>query len=340
MGNSIASYSSKDNEGEFGRVRTLKEKGSLFEQYITDTFRNKEETYWDDNNIKLYDVNGKILNNRQRLKAIIKYPYKSRACCTKSQYIPVALPYVSKKGLNPGTIRYTYPAIKVFDGENIDWEKNCKWKTNNIDLDFNSGLKNKNKIYSCNNDSGRPECDCSSFYLNDKIDQKPINLCDRVIEMRVKSNNYNTLEKELYGTIFENHSYYNTRLNKEQSISGDLTYNHSNNNAYPDCNCANSIYIKDPLNSDLPDSQKNNFYWKNTFQQLMDKQCTDNKDVTNKYVDKIYNDPTSLCVNTLKNSKLTALDKSKINVKQICNQKGITIKPYDKADSKPKELFF
>ena len=248
MGNSYSIKKDSQNhindKYNFGTISN----NTLLEKYIINFFKN----YRNSNETK--DISNFIDADRV-IKNIHILPHnKIRACCTGSLTIPIALPYVVK---NRNTIKYSYPLIPIFKTEK-ELSKNCtinkyNFKYDNFDINNLFATQNKKK----NNN------ECTNFYNNQIINNKNYGFCKKVKETRSLSSYFPDIKNKVYGgtdiyPLDNKFNYKNNNLDIDQKYL----------NAYPDCNCINSIpYNKVKKNSSATTDMKN------AIQQLGDSYC-------------------------------------------------------------------
>ena len=310
MGNSLDVH--RDQENQFGKLKTTKEGGTLLNDFITDTFKNNYDTYWEDEGLPASSP------TQKRARALSRYPFVTRACCTGSTHIPIELPYydpIAKK------VKSAYPLLKVLENENdpICGREVEGIKTNlKINKDDSTEYKDP---FTSQGSSGQ----CTTFYSAEKANygNKSAGFCDRVIDIRKKEFPNDKFE-QLYGNQTDE-KFYDGLTNKYiPETSNNLK------TAYPDCNCLNSAALRLPQ-PEFP----NNASKKNALAQTGDGYCSSQSDATNKYVDNISTAAINFCINTIDiGGDISASDAGKINIQQSCKtQVSGKPKPKPKSDS-------
>lgn len=322
MGNTLNLHDDKPKPNFYGAIKT--KNGKIFDNYINNFFKN----YKDINNKNKITGTGTL---SRKMKELVEKPYLARACCTKNRYIPVALPFVNNDDTN---IKTAYPRIEIFnfdpgnhaDGGNTKYTNMCNFsRDNSINVgtskeeslgQFKSGLRNSNTASICN-----------TFYKGRNGDfSDNMGLCNRVINMR-KLSKPNNMLYQFYGDVHNNVNKYKKPDNTDTSIETNA------NNAYPDCNCTNSIVLRTPQKKEIDENMKF------AMSQTRDKYCAEGTESGNKWVQKIDPRPVSFCINIADNIKAIASEGSKIKIQQSCKS---DIKPVpsvtdmDKEDNKNK----
>lgn len=301
MGNTLNLHNDKPKSGFYGVIKT--KDGKIFDNYINNFFKN-----YKDNESKNKITGTGTLS--RKMKELAEKPYLARACCTKNRYIPVALPFVNN---NDTKIKTAYPRIEIFDfnpdditnGGNTKYINMCKFsKDNSINIgisdeeslgQFKSGLRNSNTASICN-----------TFYKGRNGDfSDNMGLCNRVINMR-KLSKPNNMLYQFYGNVHNNVNEYKKPDNTNTSIETNA------NNAYPDCNCTNSIVLRTPQKKEIDENMKF------AMSQTRDKYCAEGTESGNKWVQKIDTRPVSFCINIADNIKAIASEGSKIKIQQSC----------------------
>ncbi len=333
MGNSLNLH--KDDSATYGKLTLTTDKqkgGTLLNDFITDTFKNSYDTYWDDNKLRFHK------SAQQKARDVSRYPYIARACCTRNQYIPVELPYYED-----GKIKSAFPKIKILntdysqtDNENVNdpecsrtvpAEENCQGNPHfcgdfvrNLNIP-NNKLNRSEPFMSQNKNASQ----CTTFYSPDGVGNfKDDNstgepgFCDRVIDIR-KKEFPDSKYIQLYGDL------------ESKEFQGD-TINGQYNSAYPDCNCLNSsaFHVKQKSAPD-PGSQ-------NELAQNKDPWCKD-KTTKNKYVRFITTKPIAYCINIVDTGNISASFGGTVNIESTCqigskSTPGITTKPPTAAPTK------
>ena len=301
MGNTLNLHNDKPKSGFYGVIKT--KDGKIFDNYINNFFKN-----YKDNESKNKITGTGTLS--RKMKELAEKPYLARSCCTKNRYIPVALPFVNNNDTN---IKTAYPRIEIFDfnpddianGGNTKYINMCKFsKDNSINIgtsdeeslgQFKSGLRNSNTASICN-----------TFYKGRNGDfSDNMGLCNRVINMR-KLSKPNNMLYQFYGNVHNNVNEYKKPDNTNTSIETNA------NNAYPDCNCTNSIVLRTPQKKEIDENMKF------AMSQTRDKYCAEGTESGNKWVQKIDTRPVSFCINIADNIKAIASEGSKIKIQQSC----------------------
>lgn len=301
MGNTLNLHNDKPKSGFYGVIKT--ENGKILDNYINNFFKNYRDT----------KSKNKIIGNdtlSRKMKELIEKPYLARACCSKNRYIPVALPFVNNDDTN---IKTAYPRIEMFNfnpddianGGNTKYINMCKFgNNNNINVgiseeeslgQFKSGLRNSNTASICN-----------TFYKgrnNDYSDN--MGLCNKVINMR-KLSKPNNMLYQFYGDVHDNISKYKDYNNVDINIETNAK------NAYPDCNCINSIVLRTPQKKEVDDNMKI------AMSQTRDKYCAEGIESGNKWVEKIDTRPVSFCINIAENIQSLAKNNSTVKFEQKC----------------------
>ena len=320
MGNNL---SLQKGRADYGTIKNKDDEGTLLDLYITNFFKNYQNPIEKD------------INNSEEKKIfreITRYPFKARACCTKSKDIQVALPFVDDtyrdgtsipkdKIESDSFIKTAYPFIQVFTKD--EWGKYneingpCNFSSNTIKVDYivpeGKSHESKNIHYSTGSRPNDPGSSCYRFYLENNTEIEGEGLCRRVLRDR-ETNFKNNKLKQFYGDIH----YANPNNTKFKDVYGDLRKPEARfNNAYGDCNCINSIVERTPQPKEIEENRTNRL----AFQQTKDNYC--NNDAQKKFVEGIDDSKIDLCVNIAQDIKALATEGSTIEIQQTC-----------KADSK------
>lgn len=300
MGNSL-NVDKVDGANSFGNVKS---DASMLDKYITDYFKNYQDDYFEKNFSNLKSVYNPI-------KEMSKNPFKTRACCTKSNYIPIALPYVGPDKTKHKKILTAFPLVKILDFEieksdgnnTAEYTSACKIpKTNNtseINLTIGSAEADVFQQFT----SGKSSCE-RFYYEKPDSDGKSISLCDRVIDTR-KIKYPDSKLTQYYGDVSRDHDNQIDKDGDYFKIKGKYF------SAYPDCNCANSVAQREPQPQIEMDEHRQSLV------QLQDKYCG-NRNAIKKYVDVINQRSIDLCINIAEDIKATALSGSTIEINQTC----------------------
>lgn len=220
-------------------------------------------------------------------------------------------------------ISTTYAKVKVFEegslvrecGGNSSVKSFFRHKNKNIKMYPDIYEVASGKKFTADTDVRRTMCKpfIGTVDFNDKK-SSGIGICDRIIETRRLSKP----NDELY-------HFYGDAINGNQDVSYLDKGNSDNfrklpansNNAYPECSCTNSVYIKTPVTGD--NGTKLSKMQTYAMQQNSDNRCRDADG--NAFVSQIEKRPISMCVNIASNIKALADGGSKINMNQSCEAK-------------------
>ena len=221
-------------------------------------------------------------------------------------------------------IKTTFAKVKVFEEKSL--AKSCggiegsegffRYKNKNIKMYPEvQNVKLGTKSFTTNGASRRTMCK-PFIGTVDFVDKKSsgVGICDRIIETRRLSKPSNELY-HFYGDAI----YGNQEVEYiDQDNSGNFRKLPANsNNAYPECSCTNSVFIRTPVTGD--NGVKLNQMQTYAAQQNSDRRCMDADG--NAFVAEINTKPISMCVNIAKNIKALADGGSKINIGQTCAAK-------------------
>ena len=219
-------------------------------------------------------------------------------------------------------IKTTFAKVKVFD-KSLD--ESCggiegkegffRYRNRNIKMFPEVHEVSSDKAFTA--DSATRRTMCKPFIGTvDFIDKKSsgIGICDRIIETRRLSKPSNELYHFYGDAIYGNQDI--GFIDKDNSDNFRKLSGNSNN-AYPECSCTNSVFIRTPVTGD--NGTKLNQMQTYAAQQNSDKRCR-NAD-GNAFVGEIQKQPISMCVNIAKNIRALADGGSKINLGQTCSAK-------------------
>ena len=220
-------------------------------------------------------------------------------------------------------IKTTFAKIKVFEEGSL--VRNCGGEDGSVGF-FRHNNKNikmypdiyevaSKKKFTADTDARRTMCKpfIGTVGFNSRKSSE-IGICDRTIQTRRLSKPNN----ELY-------HFYGDAINGDQKVEYIDKGNSDNfrtlpansNNAYPECSCTNSVYIRTPVTGD--NGTKLSKMQTYAMQQNSDNRCRDADG--NAFVSQIEKQPISMCVNIASNIKALADGGSKINMNQSCKAK-------------------
>lgn len=304
MGNTLNVNNSVANK-LYGVIKTKSSlsdtKGKIMDEYIINFFKNYEDNETA-NNIK------GTTDNDKHMRELAKKPFLARACCTKNRYIPVALPYVNKDDTN---IKTAYPRIDIFNFDPSKIENSGKYATKCKFSRTNQLSISKDEImgqFVSGSDQNITKTTCTAFYKGRKKDYSDsYGLCNKAINMR-KLSKPNNMLYHFYGDVHNNITNYKDPNNNLKDIVSTA------NNAYPDCNCINSVVLRTPQKPEITENMK--FAMSQTRDKFCDEAATEIAGP--KWVEKIDKTPISFCINIADNIKAIASEGSKIKIQQSC----------------------
>ena len=221
-------------------------------------------------------------------------------------------------------IKTTFAKVKVFEDESL--VRNCggdsskksafRYKNKNIKMYPEiREVKVGTKAFTTNSGSRRTMCK-PFIGTVDFVDKKSsgIGICDNIIKTRRLSKPNNELY-HFYGDAINGNQ--EVRFIDVDNLDKPRTLPANSNNAYPECSCTNSVFIRTPVTGD--NGVKLNQFQTYAAQQNSDKRCMDADG--NAFVGEINTQEISMCVNIAQNIKALADGGSKINIGQTCSAK-------------------
>ena len=319
---------------------------TILNKYVNRFFKELPHEYANSEKIK---IKGISVNTQKELNELYKNPMRARACCLNQQYVPIALPYVYPYKKDGGfacgnnndcksnkcgsdkkctvvvgdkkmdSIKTTYPKIEVFKEGTLprlcgSTETQGFFKYNNKNIKMYPAV---NEIYKYTEDTESRTTLCKPFIGTVDFNSgksSGIGICDKVIEDRKLSKPDNELY-QFYGDAINGNQ--EVRFIDQGNIDNFRTVKTDSNNAYPECSCTNSVYIRTPVIGD--NGTKLDKMQTHAMQQYSDSYCF-NAD-GNAFVSQIEKKPISLCVNIQSNINALADGGSKINMNQSCSAK-------------------
>tara|TARA_B110000908_G_C10262839_1_gene460660 strand:+ start:1389 stop:2882 length:1494 start_codon:yes stop_codon:yes gene_type:complete len=340
MGNALSYH-----DGTY-QLKTGKD-ATILNEYVNNFFRDLPNDMAKSN--KLLKKQGINSSTKNKLKKLFEKPMYARACCLQQKNIPISLPYVypytNKGSIKKGTkIETTYPVVEVFSkksnlkklcGGEDDRSAYFKYNKKAIKMFPDVFKVGSGKKYTA--DTTALPTLCREFigtYNPGTKETSGIGICDQVINTRKLSDPSNEL-RQFYGDSIKSEKKVGY-LDKDGPNFRKFSRN--KNNAYPECNCTNSLYIKTPLTGD--NGVKLKPWQRRAAQQLSDDRCRES--YGNAYVYQTETRPIGMCVNIQKNIKALADGGSKINMKQSCKtdikvKEEVNIDKVDDMDNEDKK---
>ena len=342
MGNAL-SYEN-DTGGDSNKLY-LGDDAPILNKYVNRFFKELPHDYA--NSDKVLKKKGLSSSAKNQLNELYKKPLQARACCLQQENVPVALPYVYPYKKDGGficknnnecksdkcvdkkcvkaddendNIKTAYSKIKVFEegelpqmcGGIADKQGIFRFDNKNINVYPEVQKVATGKTYTANSDSRNTLCKPFMGTVDYHTNKSSgIGICDKVIEDRKLSKP----NDELY-------QFYGDAINGEQQVGyidkGNIhnyrTISRDSCNAYPECSCTNSMYIRTPVTgSDGTKLTKMQTY---AVQQNGDHRCRDADG--NAFVEQIELQNIEMCVNIANNIRALADGGSKINMNQTC----------------------
>ena len=342
MGNAL-SYKPETNKLKISRSDD--EDATILTKYVNKFFKELPHEYANSNKFDRDDISDPT---QARLKKIYENPMRARACCLQQNYIPIALPYVYPYKKDGGfacgnnndcksnncdsdkkctvfngaedVIKTTYAKVEVFN--NDEYKSQCGENSVfgfNMKPSFTKKTASNKKYTADDPDKGTTLCD--KFIGTVDFNAKPrkssgYGICDKIMEDRKLSKPNNQLY-QFYGEQIHDTQQEDWFLDKGYKPR-NRTIDTDSKNAYPECSCTNSTYLRTPV-TDKETGAKLTKTQTYQMQQNSDGYCM--KADGNAFVTLVNLKSISMCVNIQNNLNALADGGSKINIHQTCSSK-------------------